>query len=91
MTRHRNRHHGDRDAWIERRTWTTCTDCGKRSFETRSTAKIAARETGDRQTRRIAVYRCPTSERRVFHIGHVPTTILRGLESRAQYRERTQP
>ncbi len=43
MTRHRNRHHGDRDAWIERRTWTTCTDCGKRSFETRSTAKTAGR------------------------------------------------
>lgn len=90
MTRHRNRHTTDHDAWLERRSWATCQPCGKRSFETRRTARIAARETGRGKERHIGVYRCPHSERRVFHIGHTPTTIVRGIESRAEYLDRQQ-
>jgi hypothetical protein len=60
--------------------WTTCEQCGKRTFVSRKQAKAYARVAfpGDRG---LNAYECPLGGTG-YHIGHMPEPVKKGIEGR---------
>ncbi|MGW0039840.1 hypothetical protein [Gordonia sp. NPDC003376] len=63
--------------------WTTCPDCGKRSYRAKRDAKTLRRRLGDG---RLSVYRCLGSG--YWHVGHKPHLLARGVISRDDVEQR---
>jgi hypothetical protein len=60
--------------WVTtRRRWSTCPDCGKRSYATRGDARRRRRqqvkEYGEKLSE-LQIYRCRVGNSGVFHLGH---------------------
>ena len=58
--------------------WVTCTQCGKRTYHSKADARLVKR----RLPGHVAAYRCPTGPG--WHLGHLPTVVLRGVVGRDQ-------
>lgn len=58
-----------------------CVDCGKKTYWTRRHARAAARVID----KSMSAYPCGA----LWHIGHLPSSIVTGQEARDQFRERT--
>jgi hypothetical protein len=64
---------------INTQDWITCQGCGKRGYRNRKTAKkVEARM----PTKQLGVYECQEYPG-LFHVGHLPTAIIRGDRGRA--------
>lgn len=78
MKKHKARPHSHANAPY----WATCTHCGKRTYATGKLAKRAAKLLHD--THRDA-YPCESGTG--WHIGRIPTAVLRGDFTRSEWRE----
>lgn len=58
--------------------WVTCRDCTKRTYHSKSDARLVRR----RIPGRLTVYRCPVGAG--WHLGHLPAMVVRGLAGRDQ-------
>ena len=56
--------------------WTTCTLCGKRTYETRKDARRAAKQLPGHH---LSAYECAQG----WHLGHLPVGVAAGHYSRA--------
>lgn len=80
--RHTNRHIDVPDRVLTTHYATGSCSSGKRSYNDRSAAKQQARKI---RGHHMSVYPCLECE--LFHIGHLPVSVLRGDASRSDLRE----
>jgi hypothetical protein len=57
-----------------------CEHCQKRKYGNRKSARVVARRMGGGH---VVAYRCP-SEKEFWHVGHLPTPVIKGIVTREE-------